>query len=394
MNANTQQLIYESRESAYLALLTSEVRTGHLYLKRYRNEEGKLDILMAYGVQDCTTGYPDSLDSLKIISGSSPFPVYKIVYHNPDVTELAFGQVYLWVEMRDPSIMDCTVSLVTIENPGGNNGQYTKTIVNFGEQVRHVYSLSQGEFYFVSGSSFRKDEDHYTREEVDGIVGKALDEEIRPALAELQRTLFPLSMTYTVSPSIAEKGSTVSVTLNYSVSRKGIDITDRCTYTLTGKSGESLEIPETKIIEGVTENFNVFNLKAEYEPEYFVEVNKTIPFVNRTYWGVVPFNTLENALSDQTSMNRLVQGLKDQGLSSLRTKSNFTYSGITLDLEKTVVYAYPSEYGQLSSIKDANGFEYISDYTRHSVRIDGVNYNLYSKITPTVISRFKQTFNF
>ena len=259
MNANTQ-LIYNSRESAYLALLTSEVKTGHLYLKRYKNEEGKLDILMAYGVQDCTTGYPDSLDSLKIISGSSPFPVYKIVYHNPDVSELVFGQVYMWVEMRDPSSMDCTVSLVTIENPGGNQGQYTKTIVNFGDKVRHVYSLSEGEFYFVSGSSFRKDENHYTREEVDGTIGRLMDNEIRPALVELQRETFPLSMTYTVSPSIAEKGSTISVALNYSVKRKGVDVSDVCTYTLTGKSGEVIEIPETKVINNVSENYNVFNL--------------------------------------------------------------------------------------------------------------------------------------
>lgn len=393
MNANTQ-LIYESRESAYLALLTSEVRTGHLYLKRYRNEEGKLDILMAYGVQDCTAGYPDSLDSLKIISGSSPFPVYKIVYHNPDVSELAFGQVYMWVEMRDPSTMDCTVSLVTIENPGGNQGQYTKTIVNFGEQVRHVYSLSQGEFYFVSGSSFRKDENRYTREEIDGTIDRLMKNEIRPFLIELQRATFPLSMTYAVSPSIAEKGSTVSVKLNYSVKKKGIDVSDICTYTLTGKSGEVIEIPETKVIDNVSESSNVLNLKAEYEPGYDVVVNKTIPFVYRTYWGVVPSATLETALANQRLIDMMAKAWKEQGLSALRTKSSFTYSGIGLGLEDTVVYAYPAEYGQLSSIKDANGFEYISDYTRHSIKIGGVNYYLYSKITPTVISGFKQTFNF
>jgi hypothetical protein len=393
MNANTQ-LIYESRESAYLALLTSEVKTGHLYLKRYKNEEGKLDILMAYGVQDCTTGYPDSLDSLKIISGSSPFPVYKIVYHNPDVSELAFGQVFMWVEMRDPSTMDCTVSLVTIENPGGNQGQYTKTIVNFGEQVRHVYSLSQGEFYFVSGSSFRKDENRYTREEIDGTIDRLMKNELRPAIIELQRATFPLSMTYTVSPSIAEKGSTVSVKLGYSVKRKGIDVSDVCTYTLTGKSGEVIEIPETKIIDNVSESSNVLNLKAEYEPEYDVVVNKTIPFVYRTYWGVVPSATLEAALANQRLIDMMIKALKEQGLSALRTKSSFTYSGIALGLEDTVVYAYPVEYGQLSSIKDANGFEYISDYTKHSIKIGEVSYYLYSKITPTVISGFKQTFNF
>jgi hypothetical protein len=393
MNANTQ-LIYESRESAYLALLTSEVRTGHLYLKQYKDEDGKIDILMAYGVQNCTTGYPDSLDSLKIISGNSPFPVYQVVFQNPDVSELAFGQVYLWVDMRDASIMDCTVSLVTIENPGGNSGQYTKTVVGFGNKVRHVYSLSQGEFYFVSGSSFRADENHYTREEIDGTIGQVMDNEIRPALVELQRATFPLTMTYNVSPTIAEKGTTISVNLSYSVKRKGVDVTNRCAYTLIGKFGRTINIPDTNIIDNITENFNVLDLKAEYEPGYNVVVNKTIPFVYRSYWGVIPFSALETALSSQVLINGIAQEWKDQGTSALRTKSSFTYSGIRLGLEDTVVYAYPYEYGQLSSIKDANGFEYISDYTKRTIKIGEVNYYLYSKITPTVISGFKQIFSF
>ena len=134
MNASDKQLTYNSRESAYLSLLTSEVRTGHLYLKRYLNEEGKLDILMAYGVQDCTTGYPDSIDSLKIISGNSPFPVYNIVFHNPDVSELARGQVFLYVNMRDPVTMDCEVQLVTIEKD--EEGIYKKYYTEFSESTK------------------------------------------------------------------------------------------------------------------------------------------------------------------------------------------------------------------------------------------------------------------
>ena len=395
MNATERQVIYNSRESAYLSLLTSEVKTGHLYLKRYENEEGKLDILMAYGVQDCTTGYPDSIDSLKIISGSSPFPVYNIVFHNPDVSELARGQVYLYVDMRDESTMDCDVKLLTIEKDDGQI--YRKNFVDFGETKRHVYSLSQGEFYYVSNHSFRPAENYYTREEINGTLSNILDGEVRPTLTELLRAVFPLGLNFRVNPTIAEKNTTVDVSLSYSVSRKEQDVTELCSVSLTqSPTGGLIEIPEDKIIKNVSESRNILELLAEYEPGYDVSKKIEIPFVYRSYWGVIPSSYINIIINPALNpmLRPILDSLKNTGNSGLRTKGTFTYSNISLNLSQTVVYAYPASYGNLSSIKDANGFEYITDYNKYTVNLDEVDYYLYAKITPTVITGFKQIYSF
>lgn len=236
----SRQVIYNSRESAYLSLLVSRIETGHLYLKRYTDQEGKLDILMAYGVKDCTTGYPDSIDSVKIISGNSPFPVYNVVFYNPDVSELAKGQVFLWVDMRDESKMDCDVWLVTIEK--NEEEVYEKNIVEFGDIPRKVYSLTQGEFYFVSNHSFRSEENFYTREEIQGTIVKAIDEDIMPSLIELQRTVFPINVTFSLGTEIAELGTTINLPITYTVTRKDLDIKDDCTITVLDQNGRRIDI--------------------------------------------------------------------------------------------------------------------------------------------------------
>ena len=379
MSKISDQITYSSREAAWLALLTSEVKTGHLYLRRYLNEEGKLDILMAYGVKDCN-GYPDSIDSLKVISGDSPVPVYNVVFQEPDVSELARGQIYLWVDMRDATIMDCDVHYLTIEPD--EEGYYQKSFVDFGETERKVYSLTQGEFYFVSNHSFRPESNFYTREEIDGTLISKIDNDLYPKVIELQREVFPLKLTFSVSPVIAESGKTQDITLSYIVKRKNENVTDSCILSLTDSRGELIEIPEDKILRDISSSNNSFTFTAEYEPGFSISKSVTIPFVSKTYWGV---------LSNQTQPT--VEELKSLN-NTLREKSAFTYSGIALNLEQTVIYAYPSSFGNLRSIKDFNGFEYIQDYTKTTIQIDGVSYNVYAKITPTVITGFQQTYSF
>lgn len=377
--STSRQIIYSSRESAYLSLLVSKIETGHLYLKRYTNQEGKLDILMAYGVRDCTTGYPDSIDSVKIISGDSPFPVYNVVYYNPDVSELARGQVFLWVDMRDDSKMDCDVWLVTIEK--NEEDVYEKNIVEFGDITRKVYSLTQGEFYFVSSHSFRAEENFYTREEIQGTIVKAINEDIMPSLVELQRTVFPINVSFTLGTQIAEIGTTVDIPITYAVTRKDLDVKDDCTITVLDQDGNNISI-YGDLIRGVSKD-TTYTLNAEYELGYSGSKSQKISFVHKSYWGV--------ASNTETITPNLVSSLRN---SALRQKGTLSYTNISLDLEKTVIYAYPKSYGSLKSIKDANGFEYLYDYNKTQLTINGVDYFVYSKITPTIINNFIQTFSF
>ena len=56
-------------------------------------------------------------------------------------------------------------------------------------------------------------------------------------------------------------------------------------------------------------------------------------------------------------------------------------------------YAYPASFGGLSSIKDANNFEYLGSYTRTAVTVDGTAYDVYTLTDPVTASGFKQIYS-
>ena len=63
-----------------------------------------------------------------------------------------------------------------------------------------------------------------------------------------------------------------------------------------------------------------------------------------------------------------------------------------LDMQKSV-YMYPKSYKELESIKDSNGFEYISSYVLKTITYDDVEYYVYVLETITIIDKFKQVFS-
>jgi hypothetical protein len=54
---------------------------------------------------------------------------------------------------------------------------------------------------------------------------------------------------------------------------------------------------------------------------------------------------------------------------------------------------YPSSFGSLSDIKDANGFGYMDSYNHSTMTYNGVEYNVYVLKDPTSISGFVQNFS-
>lgn len=95
-----------------------------------------------------------------------------------------------------------------------------------------------------------------------------------------------------------------------------------------------------------------------------------------SYYGVTSNSTISNPA----------------GMSStLRTTKGST---LTFDLtNQRIVYMYPSSFGNLTSIKDANNFEYINSYTFTTMQYNGVNYNVYILTDPVTITGFKQIYS-
>ena len=77
--------------------------------------------------------------------------------------------------------------------------------------------------------------------------------------------------------------------------------------------------------------------------------------------------------------------------SRLSSSKSYTY---TTDLtNQRIVYMYPKSFGALTSIKDANNFDYINSYTLTTSTYSGVEYYVYILTDPVTITNFKQIFN-
>ena len=138
------------------------------------------------------------------------------------------------------------------------------------------------------------------------------------------------------------------------------------TYTATVNYGDGIikntllgiEYPSTSIKEG-----NISN-------------NVTIRGYALSYYGVIE----GNSISDTNGLSNV-----------LRTSKGST---LTFNMaNQRVVYMYPKSFGNLTSIKDANNFDYINSYTLTNMTLDNVEYNVYILTDAVTINGFKQIFN-
>jgi hypothetical protein len=60
--------------------------------------------------------------------------------------------------------------------------------------------------------------------------------------------------------------------------------------------------------------------------------------------------------------------------------------------KQRVAYIYPKSFGELTSIKDANGFDYIDSYTLSTSIFNNVEYNVYVMKDQVTINNFRQIF--
>lgn len=109
-----------------------------------------------------------------------------------------------------------------------------------------------------------------------------------------------------------------------------------------------------------------------------VSASGTIRAYALSYYGVISSSTItENDISSLSSR--------------LSSSKSYTYT-VSLS-EQRIVYMYPQSFGTLTSIKDANNFDYINSYTRTTLSYNGVDYYVYILTDPVTITGFKQIFN-
>ena len=76
----------------------------------------------------------------------------------------------------------------------------------------------------------------------------------------------------------------------------------------------------------------------------------------------------------------------------LKDTKNYVYDGITTDWGK-VCYAYPSSFGNLSSIKDmVNNLNYTTEFTKTTLTVDGIEYVCYTQTNASAATDIEITF--
>lgn len=131
-------------------------------------------------------------------------------------------------------------------------------------------------------------------------------------------------------------------------------------------------ITETVTVKGVL-NYT----KSDGTTTATVEKSATYTFVMASYYGAVT-----NAPTTKAEIIALTKNVKSgRGQTATFNLSN-----------QKSCYCYPASMGNLTSIKDANNFEYLSSYTKTTVEVDGVNYNVYTLTDPVTATGFKQVY--
>ena len=153
-------------------------------------------------------------------------------------------------------------------------------------------------------------------------------------------------------------GSTLLDTQNY------VEGTNSYTFTMDA-------ISTTTTVKGVLEYKKSDNTNAT------VEKSATYTFVMASYYGAVT-----TAPTDKEGIIALTKNVKNTKAQT----ATFTLSN------QRSCYCYPASFGNLTSIKDANNFEYLSSYTKTNVTVDEVSYNVYTLTDPVTATGFKQVY--
>lgn len=186
------------------------------------------------------------------------------------------------------------------------------------------------------------------------------------------------SASFSASPTLIEQGASTSIRLNYSYTQNDGGPVKSVSYYI----GDTL-IDNPHSIDKTTQ----FKMVLSYNAGPIKETNLGNPY---------PATSIK---AGQITKNVTVVavGLTYYGVGTatntvLKNSRSFTWNNITCEKD-VLVYKYPKSLGALTSIKDANNFDYINSYTRTEETINGIDYYVYTLTDPMSITGFKQIYS-
>lgn len=191
-------------------------------------------------------------------------------------------------------------------------------------------------------------------------------------IKKLMDKAFPFTVKVSIDKTLAKKGTSQAVKV-----------------TITPKIGDDNTNADEIMINGAEHHGAtpyVYSDTATTTTTYNVRVRKddrtaqgsaTITFVNPSYDGAVAANFTVT----EANIKALTETLRS-GKGGTRT--------FNLNNQKACI-AYPKAFGTATAIKDANGFDYLTSYTRSELSVNGELYYVYLLTNATTIADMKQT---
>lgn len=343
----------ENRSLAIARLNEIEHKVGQPVMTKYTTDTGKEDTILSIGIKDGTGS-----DCYKVISLGGLELVHNVVTELP--SELNPGEVFL---LQNSSSGKWTYIYVESKNSAKPSAMPSvdTTFVSINDNYR----------WFWKDGNLRREDDSLSEKEF---------------VNEIKLTLGPPKLTVNCEEGyLFLSGEKTDLNIHVKVENAlGDDLTDICKFFIDGK--EVTKSGDNKItVTDVSDTHN-FTIKAVASPkegsEYTYTSNLLIEFGYYFYYGVVENNW--ELLGDNV---KKLENLK------LSTRKNIEFDNITLN-QQGLVFSYPTIYGTLEHIYDRHGLDYIDDYTKYEVLVDGVNYFVYFNKNSLIISNYSQTFSF
>ena len=196
---------------------------------------------------------------------------------------------------------------------------------------------------------------------------------ITEAINRINKELFPLTIAVN-GGGLFEKRTSQTVTVTWTVKEGSTNVIPE---TITVNDEPVTNTHTNKQFTNVTTN-TTYTVKATKDG-VTVQGSASVTFVNPSYFGPVAatFTPTETAIKALTKS----------------VKNGKGYTGNTSLNNQKVCYAYPKSFGALTSIKDANNFEYINSYTRSELTVWDETYYVYVLTDATTIDSFKQIYS-
>lgn len=348
--------VERDRHIAILRLNTAEHLTGQPVMVRYYTESGEIDTIFAIGIKDGI-----GADCYKVISMGGVELVWDVVTELPDISSLVHGELYLYRDEKE-----IWYYVYEADN--------TRQIEEIKSPPTIFLSIKDNYRWFWRDGQLKREDDFLSAEESDDVMGEVI------------ALVYPATITVTsLSGNIFETGIEQNIDIKVDVVSNGVNITKSCNIFLDNRQ-ITLSPGNLYTIKGVNSSKD-YKFTAKYlvnKKELSTETVLNIRFGHYVYYGTVKPDWEPNEGNIKLLQNK-----------NLSIRSNTRFSNISLDLEKTI-FAYPTSFGELIHIYDANGLDYINDYNVYKTTFQSpiVPYNVYVKKHEVTIDNFLQEFIF